>query len=296
MSSTKTINSLPNLIKYLQEKIKYKKLDENSLKESLKTLKAIGFKLYDEIKFPPLTNTSIFSSNTKSSPENLAEALLWKMGKWSVYKKFAQNFGNKNLKVSSDGGVVFSAFAKHLQDNSNPIYDQHAIRAIWALCELRQDEQEKCEKLLFKSKGGWKDSGSEDDGSCYEIFCKYLKLLSMQSKLNNKQLDSLLMPLGQAIKKYSSKEAATNKSSDKAEFNRLRHLDHKKTEISGSFESTSKTKESGHEKNKMTCAIRVYNENPKEQRKHILEKFINQCGLTPKGASTYYHKIKKESA
>lgn len=83
----------------------------------------------------------------------MAEALLWKMGKWTAYKNFVRHYQSEE-KLTSTGDVVFAAFTRHLRDSSNPIYDQHALRAMWAInSRLSTAEQLMCRKALFKSKG-----------------------------------------------------------------------------------------------------------------------------------------------
>lgn len=193
--------TLAELVGDLQHAVRNKKLTSQVIDEAKSQLSDLGFKQYDLKKFPKLAGTASFSGEISSSPQSLAEALLWKLGKWATYQTFVRNFNDKNLKVSTKGGVVFSAFAKHLQDNGNPIYDQHAIRALWAICEFTNEESRKCKSLLFDGRENWKDAGSGDDGSCYEIFIKYVRTLCDDKKLSNDDLDRLLMPLGQAIKK-----------------------------------------------------------------------------------------------
>ena len=80
------------------------------------------------------------------------------MGKWNVYKDFVNNY-NSTGPLTKTTDVVFAAFAKHLKDRFNPIYDQHALRAMWAInTKLDAQEKEKCKSALFKSKG--KDKGN----------------------------------------------------------------------------------------------------------------------------------------
>ena len=212
--------TLADLIGYLQSSVANKKLTLEVINDAKGKLSRLGFKQYDLKKFPKLSGTASFSGEVSSSPQTLAEALLWKLGKWTSYQTFVKNFNDKNLKVSSQGGVVFSAFAKHLQDNENPIYDQHAIRALWAICKFTEQESKKCKSLLFDGRGDWKDAGSGDDGSCYEIFIKYVRKLCDDKKLSNDDLDRLLMPLGQAIKK-ETKNGARSTQSDWERFKNL---------------------------------------------------------------------------
>ena len=191
-----------------------KKLSADVVSSAIETLQRLGHKTYDHVKFPELKNTDLFESEVGVTPSNLSEALLWKLGKWPTYKTFVENYKKDNLEVSQKGGIVFSAFAKHLQDNSLPIYDQHAIRSIWAICELEPHETELCRKLLVDKQGSWKSSGSGDDGTCYELFLKKVNSICTNNRLSHRALDMLLMPLGQALKKEtkSKRNIQVNKS------------------------------------------------------------------------------------
>lgn len=211
--------SVAELVRGLQASVTNKVLSKERISEAIEGLVSLGYDAYDAKKFPPLSGTSDFSGDVGSSPSSLAEALLWKMGKWGVYQSFAKNYNDKNFTVSTDGGVVFSAFAKHLQDASNPIYDQHAIRAVWAIRTLSSDEKKKCEALLFDKSGSWKSAGSGDDGACYQLFVSHVSSVCDDNEIGHSSLDKLLMPLGQALKKCTRKKNSPNsKESDYQRF------------------------------------------------------------------------------
>lgn len=218
----KNHKALRDLLGTLRKAIQEKKLTEQLIECATKRLAEIGHKEYNLEKFPPLPeNTPSFVGSAGDKPDNLAEALLWKLGKWKVYKNFVENFKNKDFQVSPNGGIVFSAFAKHLQDKVNPIYDQHAIRALWTICEFTEIEQNKCKSLLFDKACNWKDTGSGDDGSCYLLFCEHIKSLCDGDKLSKEKLDRLLMPLGQAIKKSTKKSTSDDAQSSKTDYERF---------------------------------------------------------------------------
>src|SRR6185437_7897183 len=101
------------------------------------------------------------NDSSVGTPANLSEALLWKLGKWKSYKKFASNYKNSAAQPTKTD-VVFFAFARHLEDrDNNPIYDQHAIRALWAICgKLTPEECERCKSVLLDGEGKWKTTGS----------------------------------------------------------------------------------------------------------------------------------------
>lgn len=194
---------LKKLIQSLQAQIKDQALDSDAVKAATETLAGIGYR-YDANLFPELPANTEFSSCVGSEPNSLAEALLWKMGKWNVYKDFANNY-NSNGPLAKKTDVVFAAFAKHLRDSANPIYDQHALRAMWAINTSQNSrESEQCKAALIKSKGKekgkWKQtlSGSETI-TCYNLYVGKISTLSSNG-LSKSALDKLLMPLGQALK------------------------------------------------------------------------------------------------
>ncbi len=192
---------LGKLIASLQKRISDGGLDKAGITDATEQLAKLGYQ-YDEESFPPLVDTEKFSNISADSPQDLAEALLWKLGKWKAYKKFCENYAAEQpLPTKTD--VVFYAFAMHLKDKSNPIYDQHAIRSLWAIDgKLTDEEGKKCKSLLFDKMNTWKQSGTGKSAiDCYSIFVKHVNdLISVSEGASKSELDRLLMPLGQAIK------------------------------------------------------------------------------------------------
>ena len=198
----KNIFCLENLIAELQKAIVNGGMNKGTVENAVKALSELGYQ-YDNKRFPALVGTENFVDTSCETPSNLAEALLWKLGKWQIYKKFATNYTADNPKPTKQN-VVFFAFARHLNDNNNPIYDQHAIRALWAICgKLTASERKKCKSLLFDGKNKWKQAGSGGDTiECYELFVRHINDLVGENNAASKgEIDRLLMPLGQAIKK-----------------------------------------------------------------------------------------------
>jgi len=201
-SNTVNKNTLKELIAKLQKIILHGEINKGSIKNAIEILADLGYQ-YDDKKFPPIKVTETFVDTSGETPSNLAEALLWKLGKWQSYKDFAANYTNDDSEPTKQN-VVFFAFAKHLKDRKNPIYDQHAIRALWAICgKLTATEGKKCKTLLFDGNGKWKQVGS---GSvtieCYNLFVRHIhNLVSLDKGVTGGVIDRLLMPLGQAIKK-----------------------------------------------------------------------------------------------
>ena len=197
--------ALKNLIRSLQESVNKEGMTKDFILEATKTLQQIDSKYsYNHDTFPALENTNLFEDESNDSPSNLAEALLWKLGKWKSYKNFAQQYADDSSKPNKTN-VVFYAFARHLKDSENPIYDQHAIRAIWAICGnmFNKEEKEKCEELLLDKKGKWKQTGSGKHAiECYSIFLDHINEISKVGA-SKREIDLLLMPLGQALKLHS---------------------------------------------------------------------------------------------
>jgi hypothetical protein len=195
---------LKELINTLQQGIKNKQINRDQINNAITELSNLGYK-YDDKKFPALKNSESFTDASVDTPLNLAEALLWKLGKWQTYKKFTANFTNDAAEAKKTD-VVFFAFAKHLKDKENPIYDQHAIRALWAIDIFTNEEKSKCKSLLFDSKNKWKTTGSGTETiNCYNLFISHINtLVSNSGEISKKEIDRLLMPLGQAIKKETN--------------------------------------------------------------------------------------------
>jgi len=197
--------SLPGLIAVLQRAIADGGIDYEVLIQAVAGLSALGYQ-YDHDLFPEIENTENYADSIGESPSNLAEALLWKLGKWKSYKRFAAYYMDTCL-TPTQTDVVFYAFARHLKDRNNPIYDQHAIRALWAICgDLTDAETSSCRSLLFDRHGKWKQVGSGSATiECYTIFVRHIRILMIDKPGPSlTEIDHLLMPLGQTIKRTTT--------------------------------------------------------------------------------------------
>ena len=183
------------------------KRQHNKLREFIEQLSAIGVS-YNK-KYPKLVADNItYGFKIPNSPETLAEAMIWKLGKWEAYKNFIGNYtkykNNPNSPVTIEGGIVFSAFAKHLADPVNsPIYDQHSLRGLWAICSFTYEENNLIDRLLKgkDNKLGAIDGNKVDLESSYALFHRKINAICKINSVTNQDLDQLLMPLGQALKK-----------------------------------------------------------------------------------------------
>jgi hypothetical protein len=188
------------IVSNLKSNITNKNLNKNLLEQHIRNLSDLGFK-YDQETYPELSKTELFLPNTEDSPQNLAEALLWKLGKWPSYKNFVHYYDGKNKKPKKTD-IIFYAFANHLRDNNYPIFDQHTLRSMWAVdSSLTKEKGALCKQFLMSNKGKWKLSGGGSSGSqCYELYKTFIR--RVQVFYNDlKRFDMLLMPLGQALKK-----------------------------------------------------------------------------------------------
>lgn len=205
---------LLRLLGSLRQAITDRSLDSKAVIDAIKTLEGIDTEYkYNLHLFPRLPkDTSTWNHVTGDEPSSLAEALLWKMGKWRVYKQFCEYHAASSQKPKRTD-VVFYAFARHLKNNSNPIYDQHALRALWCIDEGMSDEGKQiCKRLLLgkpreKTKDlQWKSIlGGADAEKGYQLYCKRLRsLCPVGGSPTPAELDKLLMPLGQSIKQLIS--------------------------------------------------------------------------------------------
>jgi hypothetical protein len=190
---------LGTIVATLQNRIQEGKLDADAVHSATNKLAEHLYK-YDTGLFPALPSDYPWAIPELAAPESLAEALLWKMGKWNIYKSFAAYYSSpSSLPKSTDS--VFYAFAKHLQNPENPIYDQHALRALWAIdAKLTPDQANICYSLLVKRDGTWKliISGSKTKAG-YDLYIERITALAKDG-VTLGDLDRLLMPLGQALK------------------------------------------------------------------------------------------------
>lgn len=195
---------ISRIVKDLRDLTSKHELNVETTAEATDRLAKIGYQ-YDSDLFPPLPNNNDWGSPSTSAPQTLAEALLWKMGKWKVYQGFASHF-SEEASQSKGTDVVFFAFAKHLRDRANPIYDQHALRALWAIDSgVTEDQSSMCEAVLL-SKGEWKPIASGRYSiKAYELYFSRVKqLCSRTDSPSPENIDKLLMPLGQAIKAHTN--------------------------------------------------------------------------------------------
>jgi hypothetical protein len=195
---------LKQLVTQLQEDIRYERLTKAKIDKAIKDLDDHDYR-YDHDKFPPLVHAVTTKEDSCDSPTTPAEALLWKLGRWPAYKNFVAFHKSESAVSSNSRSVVFDSFALHLKDENNPIFDQHALRAVWAISQMSAADEAKCAHFLLDRTRPWKESGTGKFGAaCYWIFCRRARALVRMSEASLADIDKLLMPLGQAIKDLSA--------------------------------------------------------------------------------------------
>jgi len=197
---------LKGLISELRDAHRQRSLTAARISEAVENLEHHRFG-YDDVKFPPLRNTKSMLNEISEGPRTLAEALLWKLGKWPAYKNFVEFHRGDGTKPTDPQSVVFAAFALHLKDETNPIFDQHSLRALWAICAFARSSAEfqACKAFLVDAKGKWKAAGSgKESVECYHLFTKHLVRVQEQTRVSLREIDRLLMPLGRAIKEIAT--------------------------------------------------------------------------------------------
>ena len=178
--------------------------------EKLKSDKEIAKYQYDVRKFPPLSMGQQYTGTKPTKPRTFAEALIWKQGNWKKYLNFYEWCTTDSPADSAH--IVNFSFAQHLKNPRLPIFDQHALRALWAISEdmWTPKQVDNCKKYLFKESDGlfvWEDSGKGSTAKkCYKSYKVSINKLIYNTPGNLVKLDELLMPLGKALKDYSKEK------------------------------------------------------------------------------------------
>lgn len=137
--------------------------------------------------------------------EKLLYSVLWKNGDLGKEKHITDGvLGIRdNQEIKNEKGLVFYHFGKHLQNKTNPIIDQHVIRA-FQLYEASESDLEHIDKILKKETLSSKDKAT------------FLRYVEWQNKhrLKDKDpiaftyyLDRLLFGLGKSVKNKASRNA-----------------------------------------------------------------------------------------
>src|SRR4051812_3374511 len=100
----------------LREHIARQDLSRQAIEEATQQLKDAGY-TYNQKKYPPLSPRGPgVMAPANHNPNNLAEALLWKLGKWTAYQNFSEFYHSGKKRPDPSTRVVFDAFALHFKN------------------------------------------------------------------------------------------------------------------------------------------------------------------------------------
>jgi hypothetical protein len=173
---------------------KYPRLDISLTKEDITSLKEKNFLDKDGVLCK-----SIATKNDLLTPlsplEKLLYSILWKNGDLGKEKHIHDGVIGRDDKKNA---LVFYYFGKHLAEKSNPIIDQHVIRA-WKSFKAVNDESQN-----FEEKLGEKDVTRKDKEVC-EDYIDWQNKIKMKIKKDVHidfayYVDRLLFALGKYLK------------------------------------------------------------------------------------------------
>lgn len=89
-------SELQKIVAQLQDAISAPGLIARTVSQAIGLLAQIGYS-YNTSTFPALPANHVWGSSSSDGPRTLAEALLWKMGKWETYQSFVHTdiYGNQ---------------------------------------------------------------------------------------------------------------------------------------------------------------------------------------------------------
>jgi hypothetical protein len=184
-----------------------KKLTENTINRFAQLLveRTTSTYRYKDETYPDFAIPDKLGVSRKDYPATLAEMFIWKQTDWPKYLKFRDWYNPKLAMAAPQGGAVHYAFAKYLaKKGKEPIFDQHSCRAIWALLKPLPGFDDSLYKSYLTHKGSW-NSGQNEDDVPVDCYWQYLEdAARFTSPANYDALNKLLMPLGRAVRAYSS--------------------------------------------------------------------------------------------
>jgi hypothetical protein len=108
---------LGSIISDLRRAIGKRSLDRPAVGDACRALENVNENYrYDDGAFPQLTDTHQFVMNVGCTPANLAEAMLWKLGRWKAYKKFAANYKDPRAEPTSTAKLTASKSRENAGD------------------------------------------------------------------------------------------------------------------------------------------------------------------------------------
>lgn len=197
------ISTLLNKSKGLISK---KKFNVGELDRLNKKLKGIGYS-YKAKKHPKFEVDKVCKTKSGMVPTSLAEVFVWKLGRWQAFKKFESMCLDSEISPS-ESQVVIYALSKYLTEDGAPIFDQHVLRAMRYIDpSLSDQDKNKIDRALQTKTVNWSRLMSgKTVNDCYKLYVKFVSAVQKESGIELAQLDSFLMPLGEAIKKHFKSE------------------------------------------------------------------------------------------
>lgn len=181
----------PYLEKFPEEK--YPKLDISLTKKEIKILEKEG--LLDSNGVIPKN----LAKNSPLSPlEKLLYSILWKNGDLGKEKHVIEGVIGRDNKKDS---LVFYYFGRHLANKSNPIIDQHVIRA-WLSFKASKGKYQNFEEILNKTSVNAKDKKECEEYIAWQNKHKLKKIKPIEF---TSYVDKLLFTLGKYLKNANIK-------------------------------------------------------------------------------------------
>ena len=160
----------------------------NEIPSEIENLEAIADKNFE--------NLTTHVENSNDAYLKLLYSLVWKQGDLTKLDGIIKGITNKPDNESKTG-TTFKAFGKHLRDRSNPIIDQHVMRAYLAITETKNHNL----SLIRQLKDNFIDKKQKEIEN-YKIWLNNL----YQNKIHKGNIDffyyadQILFTLGKTIK------------------------------------------------------------------------------------------------
>lgn len=188
----KILDSHPSLTDKKMDRSKYPELQMQLTTEDIRSLK-------DKVLDRHLRPHADPSACLETPLEKLLYALAWKNGdlqKVGHIVKGASEAG-QSIQMNNGPAQVFRQFGRHLADRSEPIVDQHVLRAFELYEQIERQEDEKIAKI--RAKINW-----DKDVACIERYKSWLNEHFSERQHEEQayvvNVDMVLFALGRAVK------------------------------------------------------------------------------------------------
>jgi hypothetical protein len=188
LKAIQNLKEYPYLKEFDIDERKYPRLDISLTIEEVKSLKKEGL-----LESNGSISLNLAKNNALSPLEKLLFSILWKNTDLGKEKHIIEGVIGRDDKKDS---LVFYYFGRYLANKSNPIIDQHVIRA-WLFLQASKDKSQNFEKILSK-----KNVASIDKVACekYIDWQNRHKLKKTEPIEFTYYTDRLLFALGKYLK------------------------------------------------------------------------------------------------